>query len=516
MRPLDQLVLVGYFLLLAWIGWRSRVREENERDMLVGDRQVPWWAVLLSVLGTEISALTFVGVPASAFTGNWTYLQVTLGAIGGRYLVGRYFLPAYYRHNVVSIYEFLLRRYGPWTRTMAVGIFLFTRVLMSGVRLGAGAVILHLALGIPITPAIQLVAVVGLVFCAVGGIRAVVWTEVVQVSVMFLGALSALILLATRVTWEIPPGATRVLDMRLDPTLEFAFWACLLGTTLTNTAIFGTDYDMVQRMLTAKNSQQSRWAVFGSGLAEVPIILMFLAIGTLLRMFYVQHPDPHLPGAAKEVFGYFIVTQLPPGLCGLLVAAVVSVVLSTYESALAALSGSFVIDFYRTLRPACPPAHYLAVTRWATVGFAGLLVAVAIASKDVDQVLKLGLEIGTYFYGALLAVFALALAQSERHNAGHDRWTACLAMPLSIATVIWVKLHYRLAFPWFVGLGAGTAALLVMLGSMLLGFGETATNGSQSGIRDDLYSQHDDRQQSEQPQSTGPQARETGNPASSP
>lgn len=477
MKPLDHLVLVAYFLMLAWIGWRSRVREENERDMLVGDRQIPWWAVLLSVLGTEISALTFVGVPAYAYTGNWTYLQVTLGAIGGRYLVGRFFLPAYYRHNVVSIYEFLLRRYGPWTRNAAVLIFLFTRVLMSGVRLGAGAVILHLALGISITPAIQLLALVGLVFCAVGGIRAVVWTEVMQVSVMFLGALSALLILALRVDLAVPAGATQVLDLRFDPGLEFTFWACLLGTTLTNTAIFGTDYDMVQRMLTARNSQQSSRAVFGSGLAEVPILLMFLSIGTLLRMFYVQHPDPHLPAAAKEVFGYFIVTQLPPGLCGLLVAAVISVVLSTYESALAALSGSFVIDFYRVQRPGGPPAHYLLVTRWATVGFALLLTTVAVASKDVAEILKLGLEIGTYFYGALLAVFALALARGEERPAGNDRWTACVAMPAAIGLVIWIKTHLQLAFPWFVGLGCSLAAGLILLP------GVTATKVTQADIK---------------------------------
>ncbi|MBT9587582.1 sodium/solute symporter [bacterium] len=478
MRALDVLVLAGYFAALAYIGWSSRVREDNARDMLVGDRQIPWWAVLLSVLGTEISALTFVGVPAFAYTGNWTYLQVTLGAIGGRYLVGRYFLPAFYRHNVVSIYEFLLRRYGPRTRNMAVLVFLFTRILMSGVRLGAGAVILHLALGISSTHAVWVLAAVGLVFCAAGGIRAVVWTEVMQVSVMLLGALCAVLVLAGGLhSWEVPAGSMQVLDFRLEPGLEFTFWACLLGTTLTNTAIFGTDYDMVQRMLTAKNSQQSRWAVFGSGLAEVPICLLFLSIGTLLRLYYLQHPDPNLPSAAKEVFGYFIVHQLPAGLCGLLVAAVVSVVLSTYESALAALAGSFVVDFYKpTLKPHAPPGHYLVVTRLATVGFALLLLVVAIQSQHIDQILKFGLEVGTYFYGALLAVFAIALIQPEERQAGPDLWTAVVAMPLSIVLVLWVKTHTSLAFPWFVSLGAVSAASLILLGRL---FGQKSTNWSQ-------------------------------------
>ena len=478
MRPLDFAVLAVYFAVLALIGWRSRMREDNERDMLLGDRQIPWWAVLLSVLGTEISALTFVGVPAFAYTGNWTYLQVTLGAIGGRYLVGRYFLPAFYRHNVVSIYEFLLHRYGPWTRNMAVLVFLFTRVLMSGVRLGAGAVILHLALGISAVHAVWVLALVGLIFCAVGGIRAVVWTEVCQVSVMLVGAVCAILVLASGITvWELPAGATQVLDFRLQPDLEFTFWACLLGTTLTNTAIFGTDYDMVQRMLTAKNSQQSRWAVLGSGLAEVPICLLFLAIGTLLRLYYQQHPDPALPGPAKEVFGYFIIHHLPAGLCGLLVAAVVSVVLSTYESALAALAGSFVVDFYHPLTsPAqAQPAHSLRASRAATVGFALLLLIVAVKSQHIEEILKFGLEVGTYFYGALLAVFAMALMQSEDRPAGPDCWTALVALPASIALVLWVKTHTPLAFPWFVALGTASAALLIGAGQI---FGQKATNRS--------------------------------------
>ncbi len=467
MRPLDLLVLALYFVALAGIGWwvGHGGKDDSERDLLVGDRQIPWWAVLLSVLGSEISALTFVGVPAFAYTGNWTYLQVTLGAIGGRYLVGRYFVPAFYRHNVISIYEFLLRRYGPWTRNVAVLVFLFARVLMSGVRLGAGALIVHLALGIPVNTAIFLVAAIGVVFCAVGGVKAVVWTEVLQVSVMLVGALSALLVLLLGTQGATAPaGAMQVVDTSWDASKEFTLWAALLGTTLTNAAIFGTDYDMVQRMLTAKNSQQSGRAVIGSALAEIPIISLFLGIGTLLRLFYQLHPDPNLPASGKQVFGYFIVTQLPAGLCGLLIAAVISVLLSSYESALASLAGSFVVDLYRPLVPEREPGHYLWVTRLATVGFATLLMIVAIISGGVEEILKLGLEIGTYFYGALLAVFGLALMRSEARMAGRDRWTALVAMPVAILVVLGVKMHGGLAFPWYVSLGAATAGLLIWLG----------------------------------------------------
>lgn len=463
MRALDLLVLAAYFCALAWIGWRTGQKGESDRDMLVGDRQIPWWAVLLSVLGSEISALTFVGVPAFAYThGNWTYLQVTLGAIGGRYLVGRYFVPAFYRHNVVSIYEFLLRRYGPWTRNAAVVVFLFARVLMSGVRLGAGALIVHLALGIPLNVAIVVTALVGLVFCAAGGVKAVVWTEVLQVSVMFIGALCALgvLLWSTR---GLSPGPIQVLDFSTDPKLEFTVWAAIFGTTLTNAAIFGTDYDMVQRMLTAKNSQQSGRAVIGSALCEIPIITLFLAIGTLLHLYYQAYPDKGLPEKADQIFGYFIIHQMPSGLCGLLVAAVISVLLSSYESALASLAGSFTVDLYRPFFPEKNAGHYLWVTRAATLGFALLLLGVALSCSEVDGILQLGLKIGTFFYGSLLAVFGLALALPEDRPAGWDRWTALLAMPASIALVVYVWRLDSLSFPWFVSLGALTAALLIWL-----------------------------------------------------
>jgi solute:Na+ symporter, SSS family len=455
------------------VGWRSRAHESDEREMLVGGRQIPWWAVLMSILGTEISALTFVGVPAFAFSNNWTYLQVTVAAITGRYLVARFFVPAFYRHNVVSIYELMLLRFGPATRNVAVLLFLFTRVLMSGVRLYAGALVLQVAFGISAVNAVVLLACVGFVFCALGGIKAVVWTEVLQVSCMFLGALCTLGVLWFALpngAWAtLPAGSMQVLDLRWDPSMEFALWSIVLGTTLTNAAIFGTDYDMVQRMLTARDTGESRKAVLGSAFAEIPITAMFLLIGTLLRLYYQSFPDPALPSAAKEVFGHFIVTQLPVGLCGLLIAAVISVVLSTYESALTALAGSFVVDLYRPyLRPGASPAHYVAATRVATLGFALLLTLVAIRSQSITEILKFGLEVGTYTYGALLGLFTMALWRSPQRRAGPDGWTAALAVPLSVVAVLSLHHFTNVAFPFYVGCGALTSIVVIALGNLLV------------------------------------------------
>ncbi len=451
-------------MVLGLISWGVRQRQASARSYLLGDRQLPWWAVLLSIIGTEISALTFVGVPALAYTGDWTYLQIVLGAIGGRLLVGLYFVPAFYRQNVVSIYELLSQAYGPRTRNLAVLVFLVTRTLMSGVRLFAGALILQLALGLSATTAVVLVALLGLVYTVAGGIRAVIWTEVLQVAVMLVGATAAVgyLLSGLPSDWAaaLPPERLRVFNFSLDPRVEFTFWAGVLGTTLTNTAIFGTDYDMVQRMLTAKDSRRSRLAVIGSGVADVPIALVFLTIGSLLWAYYQLHPDPTLGTDARKIFPHFILTALPPGLSGLLIAAVLSVVLSSYQSALTALAGSFVVDVYQPyLARGRSEAHYLRATRLSSVGFCAALAAVAMASQNVERLLPLGLEIGTYFYGALLALFAYALAFRRRPP---DR-LAVFSLPLSIAAVVGLKLNTELAFPWFVSVGALSGLLFLFL-----------------------------------------------------
>ena len=189
--------------------------KDNARSYLVGEHDIPWWAVMLSILGTEISALTFVGVPAMAYTGNWTYLQMTLAAFTSRWIVGRTFVPAYYKYEVTSIYEFLEIRFGPRTRLLASLLFLVTRILMSGVRLYAGAILAQWALGISTASAILLLGTIGLIYTIRGGIKAVIWIEVIQVSVMFGGALISLAVLG--LPHGLPLEKLQVIDLSLDP-----------------------------------------------------------------------------------------------------------------------------------------------------------------------------------------------------------------------------------------------------------------------------------------------------------
>lgn len=476
---LDLAVVGLYFLVILAIAIYSGRGRHNSRDFLIAERSIPWWAAMLSIIGTEISALTFVGVPAYAFarTGNYTYLMGAFGMIVARVLVSKWFVPAYYRYEVVSIYELLQRRFGSQTRNLAVLVFMFTRTAMSGVRLYAGSIIVGLALGVPWQLAVVLTAALGVVYTVLGGIRSVIWTEVLQVCVMFGGAiLAALILL-----FSLPHGwadvvqATagmdkfRLLDFRFDPfdkTQEFTVWAALIGMTVFNLSVFGTDYDMVQRMLTAPDAKRSARAVITSAVADVPIAALFLTIGILLYTFYHVFPDPTLPmkdGAvvAKEVFPHFILTHIPVGLVGLVVAGLLSVALSSFQSALNALSASFTVDVYRRLNPSREDHHYVTATRVATVGFAVLLTGVAFWSQSFERLLILGLEIPSYTYCALLGVFLVGILTRR----GSDL-SCAVAIVATVAFVFFVCRQWLgVAWTWNALLGTLFSAGIASLGS---------------------------------------------------
>jgi SSS family solute:Na+ symporter len=479
--PLDAAVILAYFAVVTWIAWSASKRQSSARGFLIGEREIPWWAAMLSIIGTEISALTFVGVPAYAFakTGNYAYLMGAVGMVIARIIVAKWFVPAYYRYNVVSIYELLERRFGHRSRNMAVLIFMFTRTAMSGVRLYAGSIIVELALGIPWYYAILATAAIATVYTVLGGIRSVIWTEVLQVCVMFGGALLAAVL----IFWSLPDGwqsvqqATAGLNKfqlfdftfaPFDTTHEFSVWAALIGLTFFNLSIFGTDYDMVQRMLTTKDARHSGRAVVTSALADIPIAALFLTIGVLLFTYYTFIPDPTLPRdasgeiIAKQVFPHYILTQIPHGLVGLVVAGILSVALSSFQSALNALSASFTVDVYRRhIAPDLPDHQYVHVTRLATVGFAVLLIVVAFLSAPVKNLLILGLEIPSYTYCALLGVFLAAILTRR----GTD-FSCVVAMLVTTPFVLFVCNKW-LGLAWTWNAMAGT---LLSLG-VVLGLG---------------------------------------------
>ncbi len=466
---IDAVVIAAYFAVIVGIGLRAGRGNENLRDFALGGRSIPWWAVLASIVAAETSAATFLGAPAEGFkTRSFAYAQLAIGTVIARVLIAYLFIAPYYRYRVQSIYEFLEIRFGSRTKNMASGIFLLTRVLGIGVRLYLGGVILvviwrYLSPESPITLGtyfwgILFVTAVTTLYTAVGGIKAVVWTDLIQACLM----IGAIIFAMVALVWQIPGGLPKVMAMlETNPgagmiqtgwdsskpflaafatMLEspYTIFAAVVGSTFFTMATHGTDQDMVQRMLTAENPSRSRLSLILSGLADIPIVLAFLAVGILLWVHYELQPDASLPAAANEVFAHYIVHEMPVGIRGLIVAGVFATMMGSTSAALNALATSFVRDFYLPYfaRGGSEKAT-VNIARVATVVFGALMVAVATVAayavlKTNITIIPLALGILGYSYGSLLGVFLLGVLTSGR---GGDRANV-VSMLLGIVAVL--------------------------------------------------------------------------------
>src|SRR5213083_2143864 len=409
---IDTTVLLVYFVLIISIGLYMGRKEENLADFVLGRRQIAWLAILASLIAAETSAGTFFGTPGEGFTfRNYTYLQLALGTILARILVSYIFIKPYYDYKVYSIYEYLTARFGVGTKNAASAVFLFTRLLASGARLYVAAI--ALALGYEmirgVRPnqtetlyiyigAIVVIVLLTAIYTKLGGIKAVIWTDVIQASIMIGSALIAVGLLYS----AIPGGWNEIVQRHggfgvsdffttgLDPAkhgwdkikgmfeVEYTIFAGLIGSTFITMATHGTDQDMVQRMLTAPDIRRSRRSLMLSGLADIPIVLTFLSIGLLLWTYYQVHPDPTLPKTPNETFCHFILYQMPVGLRGLLIAGIFATAMGSLSTALNALATSFTRDWYETyVNRNATSEQSLRAVRWATGWFAILMIVVA-------------------------------------------------------------------------------------------------------------------------------------------
>lgn len=461
---IDAVVLLAYFGLILWIGLSQRSKSGSMEGFALGDRQIAWWAVLASILAAEISAGTFFGAPGEGYAlRNFTYIQLIVGYLLARVVVSAVFIPAYYRHGVVSIYEFLGTRFGPVTHRLSSGVFLITRLLASGTRLWVPTMILVIIWHLQnpqqiISPgmefwltgvALVLVTLATAVYTAVGGIRAVIWTDVIQIIVLICALSFSLIYLIGHIPggwggavatltgpkdlamWDLglKEGAGFWGNIKHVLEQEYTVWAAFLGSTFVTLATHGTDQDMVQRMLTAKNKRQSAVATILSGIADVPITMVVLGIGILLYVFYQQNPDALLPKNAaglvssNKVFPYFVLTVMPAGLRGLVIAGVLATTMGSLSTALNSLATSYVRDFhFHWFGEPKTDAGKVRALRFGTVLFATLLVSVALATAWVTshnpqlRILPIILGIFGYTYGSLLGVFMTGLFTRTRGN----------------------------------------------------------------------------------------------------
>jgi SSS family transporter len=505
----DSAVLLLYFVLIISIGLYMGRKEEDLKDFALGGRRIPWWAVLASIIAAETSAGTFFGTPGEGFAlRNFTYLQLAIGTILARILVSYIFIKPYYDYKVYSIYEYLTVRFGVPTRNAASAVFMITRLLASGARLYVAAIALALAyemisgtrpdqtqtLLIYVGSTVAIVILTA-IYTTLGGIKAVIWTDLIQASIMIGSALVALGLLYSAIPggWnEIVQrhggfGLSDFLTTGLDPAktgwqkwkgmfeTEYTIFAGLIGATFITMATHGTDQDMVQRMLTAPDIRRSRRSLIMSGLADIPIVLTFLTIGLLLWTYYQAHPDPTLPKTPNETFCHFILYEMPVGLRGLLIAGIFATAMGSLSTALNALATSFTRDWYETyINPESTGEQSLRAVRWATVWFSILMIVVASTTSYLVivhpnvRIIPIVLGIFGYTYGSLLGVFLCGMFTRKR---GNDRGNiiamiigfivvAILSgLPNGIANIFGGQLYAQpswlpvLVFPWWICFG---------------------------------------------------------------
>jgi len=467
---IDTIVLFAYFFGIVALGlWAGR-RNNNLQDFSLGARSIPWWAVLASIIAAETSAATFLGTPAEGFkTRGYFYGQLVIGTILARIIIASTFIKPYYDYRVQSVYEFLTVRFGTKTKNMASGIFLFTRVLGIGVRLYLGGAIMvviwrYLFPTLPVNLntyiwGIIFVTIVTTIYTAVGGIKAVVWTDLIQAVLMFSSVIFAIFLLLRHIPggfntvkenlgglnhvkffqtgWnaQLPFGAA------LKAMLEepYTLFAAFIGSTLLTMATHGTDQDMVQRMLTAPNYRKSQLSLVLSGIMDLPIAMSFLTVGILLSVYYSVVPGTTLPVADNEIFGHYIVHEMPVVFRGLIIAGVFATMMGSTSAALNALATSFTKDFYLPyIRPDATDRQAIRAARIATAVFGVLMIIVAaMAANAVLQnakltIIPIAIGILGYTYGALLAVFLLGMLTRSRGSDG----TNVVAMIVGIMSVL--------------------------------------------------------------------------------
>ena len=454
LAPLDWVILALSVILVLGIGAgvglrRSRAakqadRADTERAFFLASNRMPWWAVSASVVATSLSAVTFIGGPEKAYNGNLTYLSATIGMLLGVVIVGFLFVPAYYRLGVTTVYEVLGDRYGLVTQRAASGAFLVGRVMASGVRLFVASTPFSLVVFGDLSAShlmlsIFAVALIACVYTSMGGIAAVVWTDLAQLLILLGAAVAVIVLLLREIPADtpamidalraatIPDGASKLtlFDWRWDLSSNFAMPTVLLGWTLFNVAAYGTDQDLAQRLLTCRSAARARMAIIGAGLVGTAVTGVFLILGLLL---YIRHQQPELMGEAiapnipegRRVFLEYALGSLPVGVRGVLLAGLFAAALSSLDSALNAMASVTVRDF--GFGKGGGARRVARASRIAVVGWAGALTAFAsgcvwwTVNHPETDLIDLALGVMIYAYSGLLGVFSAALL-TKRGNA---------------------------------------------------------------------------------------------------
>jgi SSS family transporter len=458
LSSVDLSLVALYLAGITLFGLQFRSKDRSLKSYFLADRKIPWWAIGLSIVAAETSTLTIISVPGLAYTGDWGFLQIVLGYLLGRIVVCIIFLPRYFRGELLTAYEVIGDRFGPRLHKLTAFLFLFLRAAAEGVRVFAVSIVVGIAIGTGDVLSIAIIVLLTLIYTLEGGMAAVIWTDVVQMALYVAGTTVSVFVLAHRVpggwhaihTVASSAGKITIFHFAFSLSQTYTFWAGLAGGCFLTMASHGTDQLMVQRLLAAKSLRESRIALLSSGGVILVQFALFLAIGTGLYYFYgnVTHgvsPD--------RVFPTFIVTEMPRGVAGLMVAAILAAAMSNLSAAVNSLSSSSMVDFYLAWKPDADERQRARLSRAMTFFWALLLFVLALMSRSGGHVVEVGLSIASVAYGALLGVFLLGTLTKSATESG-----AIVGMigGLVVNVLLWKQPHFvpRVAWTWFVLIGS--------------------------------------------------------------
>ena len=466
---LDLAIIALYLVGITLFGLRFRKRHRSLRDYFLAGRDIPWWAIALSIVAAETSTLTIISIPGLAYDTNLTFLQVVMGYLVGRVVIGVVLLPQYFRGDLYTAYELIERRFGRGLRSLTAGLFLLTRAAAEGVRVYAVSIVVSIALGTGEVASIAIITALTLVYTFEGGLAAVIWTDVVQTAIYVSGTLVGLVTILHLVPggWTAihaaaaTAGKLQVFDFRPNFWLPYTFWAGVIGGTFFITASHGTDQLIVQRLLAARGQKQSAVALLSSGVAILFQFALFLIVGVMLWAFY-RVPSAHF-GTADRIYPTFIVSQMPHGISGLLIAAILAAAMSNLSAALNSLSSSTIMDFLVRLRPNTDERARMLLSRLATFFWAMVLFALAVlALQKVGRVVEVGLQIASVAYGALLGVFLLGVLTRKANQRG-----AMVGMLFGLSTELYLW-RAHVPWTWWVMIGTTVTFAVGYAASLLL------------------------------------------------
>jgi SSS family transporter len=472
LSSVDLSLVALYLAGITLFGLQFRSKDRSLKSYFLADRKIPWWAIALSIVAAETSTLTIISVPGLAYTGDWGFLQIVLGYLLGRIVVCILFLPRYFRGELLTAYEVIGERFGPRLHKLTAFLFLFLRAAAEGVRVFAVSIVVGIAIGTGDVLSIAIIVLLTLIYTLEGGMAAVIWTDVVQMALYVAGTTVSVFVLAHRVpggwhaihTVASSAGKLTIFHFAFSLSQTYTFWAGVAGGCFLTMASHGTDQLMVQRLLAAKNLRESRIALLASGGVILVQFALFLAIGTGLYYFYGNVTNGVSP---DRVFPTFIVSEMPRGVSGLMVAAILAAAMSNLSAAVNSLSSSSMVDFYLAWKPDADERERARLSRAMTFFWALLLFVLALMSRSGGHVVEVGLSIASVAYGALLGVFLLGTLTKSASESG-----AIVGMigGLVANVLLWKQPHFvpKVAWTWFVLIGSLLTFILGWLMSKLL------------------------------------------------